>query len=110
MSTTKQDILTLQAVPQCTGIRESQSRLIHHHKFCKSTAKCVEDMNMYTRHSLVPRPNFMCTSCAWAMERWGLHSLVPRPPLFFVLQFAFSIIHKSKRAVKNGEGLGTHNT
>ena len=83
MSTTKQDILTLQAVPQCTGIRESQSRLIHHHKFCKSTAKCVEDVNIYTRHSLVPRPNFMCTSCAWAMERWGLHSLVPRPPVFF---------------------------
>ena len=34
-------------------------------------------------------------------------SLVPRPPLFFVLQFAFSIIHGSGRTVKNGEGLGT---
>ena len=51
MSTTKQDTLTLQAVPQCIGIRESQSRSIHHHKFCKSTVKCVEYVNMYTRHS-----------------------------------------------------------
>ena len=30
-------------------------------------------------------------------------SLIPRPPLFFVLRFAFSIIHGSERAVKNGE-------
>ena len=30
-----------------------------------------------------------------------------RPLLFVVLWFAFSIIHRSGRAVKNGEGLGT---
>ena len=30
-------------------------------------------------------------------------SLVPRPPLFFVLQFAFSIIHGSGRARKTGK-------
>ena len=30
------------------------------------------------------------------------YSLVPRPPLFFVLQFAFSIIHVSGRARKMG--------
>ena len=72
MSTTKQDTLTLQAVPQCIGIRESQSRSIHHHKFCKSTVKCVEDVNMYMTlpHSLILRPHFWCMSCA---------SLVPRP-------------------------------
>ena len=33
--------------------------------------------------------------------------LVPRPPLFFVIQFAFSIIHGSGRAAKNEEDLGT---
>ena len=32
-------------------------------------------------------------------------SLVPRPPPYFALQFAFSIIHGSERAAKNGEGL-----
>ena len=47
-----------------------------------------------------------------------LSSLVPRPPPFFVLQFAFSIIHGSalplpciilnaSRRTKNGGGLGT---
>jgi len=30
-------------------------------------------------------------------------SLVPRPPLFFVLWFAFSIIHGSGRAQKTGK-------
>ena len=30
-------------------------------------------------------------------------SLVPRPPLFFVLQFAFSIIHGSGKARKTGK-------
>ena len=30
-------------------------------------------------------------------------SLVPRPPTFFVLRFAFSIIHGSGRARKTGE-------
>ena len=34
-------------------------------------------------------------------------SLVPRPPPFFVLRFAFSIIHGSGRVAKNGEDLGT---
>ena len=33
-------------------------------------------------------------------------SLVPRPPLFFVLRFAFSILHKTEEH-ENGEGLGT---
>ena len=38
-------------------------------------------------------------------------SLVPRPtPFFFVLRFAFSIIHGGGRAAKNGEGLGTLTT
>ena len=32
-----------------------------------------------------------------------LPSLVPRPLLFFVLWFVFSIMHGSRRAVKNGE-------
>ena len=34
--------------------------------------------------------------CVWA-------SLVPRPPPFFVLRFAFSIIHGSRRARKTGK-------
>ena len=34
-----------------------------------------------------------------------LTSLVPRPPLFFVLWFAFSIIHGRRRVAKNGEDL-----
>ena len=34
-------------------------------------------------------------------------SLVPRPPLFFVLWIAFSVIHESRRAAKNREGMGT---
>ena len=34
-------------------------------------------------------------------------NLVPRPPPFFVLQFVFSTKHGSRRAAKNGEGLGT---
>ena len=33
-------------------------------------------------------------------------SLVPRPPLF-VLQFTFSVIRRSRRAIKNVEDLGT---
>ena len=32
-------------------------------------------------------------------------SLVPKPPQYFVLQFAFSVIHRSRRVVKNREGL-----
>ena len=38
-----------------------------------------------------------------------LYSLIPRPSPFFVLQFAFSIIHGSGRVAK-AEGLGTLNT
>ena len=39
-------------------------------------------------------------------------SLIPRPPTFFVLQFAFSTIHRSRilnanQRTKNGGGLGT---
>ena len=34
-------------------------------------------------------------------------SLVPRTPPVFVLQFTFNIVHRSRRAVKIGEGLGT---
>ena len=43
-----------------------------------------------------------CISCS-------LLSLVPRPPPFFVLQFAFSIIHvlNANQRTKNGGGLGT---
>ena len=37
--------------------------------------------------------------------KWGLCSLVPRPTP--VLRFAFTIIHRSGRVAKNGEGLGT---
>ena len=32
-------------------------------------------------------------------------SLVPKPPQYFVLQFAFSVIHRSRRVVKSREGL-----
>ena len=42
----------------------------------------------------------ICTVC---MQ----HSLIPRPPPFFCPLFAFSIIHGSGRAAKNGESLGT---
>ena len=38
---------------------------------------------------------------------WHTVSLVPRPPPFFVLLFAFTIIHRSRRAAKNMKGLGT---
>ena len=48
--------------------------------------------------------------CTFA-SRPSKNSLVPRPPLFFfvvvVLQFAFSIIHKTGAVVKDREGLGT---
>ena len=36
-------------------------------------------------------------------ETYSGCSLVPRPPPFFVLQFAFSIIHGSRRARKTGK-------
>ena len=38
-----------------------------------------------------------------------LHTMYMYVPSF-VLQFAFSIIHGSRRAAKNGEGLGTRMT
>ena len=34
-------------------------------------------------------------------------NFVPRPLLFFVLRFVFGIIHRSRRAAKCKEGLGT---
>ena len=37
-----------------------------------------------------------------------LSSPVPRPPLFFVLWFAFSIIHGSARARKRGRPVNTY--
>ena len=41
-------------------------------------------------HIIIPDRIFLCMRL--------LHSLVPRPPPFFVLWFAFSIIHGSGRA------------
>ena len=66
---------------------------------------------------------FHATGCVVGLEnKMKMNgSLIPRPPPFFVLRFAFSIIHGSgfralplpciilntNRRTKNGEGLGT---
>ena len=42
--------------------------------------------------------NFLGIVVPGSLPTWFLISLIPRTPLFFVLQFVFSIIHGSKRA------------
>ena len=52
----------------------------------------------------------VCNCMLWSLAESQLdvfmyrpHSLVLRPPLFFVLRFAFSVIHGSGRAQKTGK-------
>ena len=67
---------------------------------------CHQKCCGHTRCAVVQQASAKC-SLHWNVQvlvtQFGHASFVPRPPRFFVLQFAFSIIHGSGRARKTGK-------
>jgi len=78
--------------------------------FCSvfmSSQHSIHDITIFIAH-LRARGSLYHEYCYGRGLVWGRYihiwpSLVPRPPPFFVLRFAFSIIHGSGRARKTGK-------
>ena len=85
----------------------------HMHKWCNIQRNLPGQVDIESECTFADIIFYLTHKLMWkVLARWlkcliVFTSLVSRPFPIFVLWFAFSIIHRNRKAVKNREGLGT---